>query len=341
MTGATAEKAVQKGAQLWAQHIVIDGLAVNASNWQRQIEVGVTAANVTLASANATFYDMLKRMDPYLMLLSLEPHEVLLVRTSADIVRAKQAGMLGLIFGWQNGSPLGEDTMYVRVAHALGVRIIQLTYNERNAIGDGCLEPENRGLTAFGRQVVAEMNRLGLLIDLSHVGDRTCEEAIAHSADPCIFSHANPRVLASSPRNKPDYLIQAIADRGGVIGLTPYAPFAEIESGRQPTADDYFRLVDHAVSLVGIDHVAFGTDMPEGRDRLAFEIVMAQRYPELAKGYGHDRRHAQGFERLDGLRQIPEQLLRHGYSDEDVRKFLGDNLLRVFAQVWDKQAATT
>jgi membrane dipeptidase len=326
----------ERAAALWRAAVVVDGLGVNAYNWQRQIEVGITATNVTLASANSTFYDMLKRMDPYLMLLSLAPDEVLLVRRSEEILRAKEQGRLGLIFGWQNGSPLGEDTMYVRVAHALGVRIIQITYNERNAIGDGCLEPENRGLTAFGRQVVQEMNRLGMVIDLSHVGDRTCAEAIDLSRDPCIFSHANPRALADSPRNKPDALLKAIAARGGIVGLTPYAAFAEIERGRHPTTEDYFRLVDHAVNLVGIDHVAFGTDMPEGRDRLAYEIVMAQRYPDVAKGYGHTARHARGFERLDGLAAMPEQMLRRGYSEDDVRKFLGGNLLRVFGQVWDR-----
>lgn len=329
-------EATARGAEIWRTSIVIDGLGVSAQNWQRQIEVGVTATNITLASANSTFYDMLKRLDPYLMLLSLSPGEVLLVRCTEDIVRAKQEGKLGLIFGWQNGSPLGEDTMYVRVAHALGVRIIQITYNERNAIGDGCLEPENRGLTAFGRQVVNEMNRLGIVIDLSHVGDRTCAETIELSRDPCIFSHANPRALADSPRNKPDALLKAIAARGGIVGLTPYAAFAEIEPGRHPTAEDYFRLVEHAVNLVGIDHVAFGTDMPEGRDRLAYEIVMAQRYPEVAKGYGHTARHARGFERLDGLAAMPEQMLKRGYRDEDVRKFIGGNLLRVFGQVWDR-----
>jgi membrane dipeptidase len=332
----SAPEEITRADRLWAESIVIDGLGVNAYNWQRQIEVGVTAVNVTLASANSSFYDMLKRMDPYLMLLSIAPDEALLVKRTADIQRAKEAKKLGIIFGWQNGSPLGEDTMYVRVAHALGVRIIQLTYNERNAIGDGCLEPENRGLTAFGRQVITEMNRLGMVIDLSHVGDRTCADAIAWSSTSCIFSHANPRALADSPRNKPDDLIRAIATRGGLIGLTPYAPFAEITEGQRPTAEDYFRLVDYAVNLVGIDHVAFGTDMPEGRDRLAYEIVMAKRYPKVAKGYDHNSRHALGFDHLTGLRQIPAEMLKRGYTEEDVSKFLGGNLLRIFTEVWDR-----
>ncbi|MCB0043981.1 MAG: membrane dipeptidase [Caldilineaceae bacterium] len=336
MVSNMSDISAERADKIWSMNIVIDGLAVNAHNWQKQTAAGLTAVNVTLASANSSFYDMLKRMDPYLMLLSIAPQEVLLVRRSTDILRAKNADMLGLIFGWQNGSPLGEDPMYVRVAHALGVRIIQLTYNERNAIGDGCLEPENRGLTAFGRQVVVEMNRLGILIDLSHVGDRTCAEVIDHSAAPCIFSHANPRVLSNSPRNKPDDLIRAIAARGGLIGLTPYAPFSEIRANQRPTAEDYFRLVDYAVNLVGIDSVAFGTDMPEGRDRLAYEIVMAKRYPDLAKGYDHTTRHASGFDSLEELRKIPYEMLKRGYTDEDIRKFLGGNLLRVFAEVWDR-----
>ena len=336
MSPNTPDEITEHASELWSTSIVIDGLGVNAHNWQKQTAAGVTAVNVTLASANSSFYDMLKRMDPYLMLLSIAPQEALLVTRSTDIRRAKDANMLGLIFGWQNGSPLGEDTMYVRVAYTLGVRIIQLTYNERNAIGDGCLEPENRGLTAFGRQVVTEMNRLGMVIDLSHVGDRTCAEAIDYSSAPCIFSHANPRALSNSPRNKPDDLIRAIAAKGGIIGLTPYAPFAEIQEHQRPTAEDYFRLVDYVVNLVGIDSVAFGTDMPEGRDRLAYEIVMAKRYPAVAKGYDHTSRHAYGFDSLDGLRAIPNELLKRGYSDEDIRKFLGGNLMRVFAHVWDR-----
>lgn len=330
----TAIDPVSAGAALWANSLVVDGLSVNAQNWRLQVSVGVTAGNVTLASANASFHDMLKRMDPYLMLLSLYPEEALLVRTTQDIVRAKEEGKFGLIFGWQNGSPLGDDPMFVRVAHLMGVRIIQITYNERNNIGDGCLEPENRGLTAFGRQVIHEMNRLGIVIDLSHVGDRTCAETIELSQAPCIFSHANPRVLAPSPRNKPDDLLKAIAARGGLVGLSPYAAFCQIDPNRFPTADDYYRLLEYTIELVGIDHVSFGTDMPEGRDLLAYETVMRQRYPEVSKGFAQNQRHATGFERLEGLRDMPNQLLRRGHSEEDVRKFIGGNLMRVFAEVW-------
>ena len=173
--------------ELWNSAIVIDGLGVTATNHERQRSAGVTATNATLASRLARFPEAIARIDDYLSMIELSDGAAVLVTCADDIVRAKESNQFGVILGFQTGSVIEDQLHHVRILHRLGVRIIQLTYMERNLLGDGCLEPENRGLTALGRQVVYEMNRVGLLIDLSHVGYRTAHDAIALSSKPVIF----------------------------------------------------------------------------------------------------------------------------------------------------------
>jgi membrane dipeptidase len=157
-----------------------------------------------------------------------------------DIFEAKRNGQLGVILGIQSPSCLGQQRERLRLLHKLGLRSLQLTYMERNFLGDGCLEPENRGLTHFGIQVVRECNRLGLLIDCSHVGIRTTLDAVEHSSAPIVISHTAVRALTDNPRCVTDEQMKAVAARGGVIGMTTFAPF--IRTDRRPTLDDY---LDH------------------------------------------------------------------------------------------------
>ena len=190
-------------------------------------------------------------VDRYPTLLSI-------VRRYADMSQAKKDNMLGLILGFQNTEMLERDISRLDVFHRLGVRIIQLTYNDRNIIGDGCLEPGDAGLSAFGRQVVERMNALGIAVDLSHCGTQTTADGIAASTKPPLITHSGCREVYRHPRSKEDRELKAMADKGGVLGIY-FMPFIGQGSGA-PTVDMLMRQINHALKVCGTDHVGIGSD---------------------------------------------------------------------------------
>jgi membrane dipeptidase len=190
--------------------------------------------------------------------IAAHPDAFVAVRTAADIRQAKESKRLGLIAGFQDATMLEGDLSRVDKFHELGVRIIQLTYNVRNLLADGCLEPGNAGLSNFGRDVVARMNELGILVDLSHCGRRTTLDAIAASKKPAAATHTGCAALVDVPRNKTDEQLKQLADRGGVAGIY-LMPF--LRASGQPAAEDFVRHVEHAVRVCGEEHVGVGSDL--------------------------------------------------------------------------------
>jgi microsomal dipeptidase-like Zn-dependent dipeptidase len=227
----------------------------------------------------------------------------------------------------------------LEVYHALGIRFMQLTYQRRNLVGDGCGERTNAGLSKFGVEVVKELNRLGIVIDLSHVGVRTTLETIELSAHPVAVTHSGVRALCDTVRNKTDEELKALAARGGVIGIPPKSGFLTENGLREGTTiDDYIKHIDYVADLVGIDHVGIGTDVGDER-KYTVERMSAfnQRYPEVAIIDGDLRTevmHTAGLQSPGTLYNITAGLVRRGYSDADIRKVLGENFARVFREVW-------
>lgn len=314
--------------------IVIDGLAGSAMNFEALLAGGVTACNVTLAtSAPRHALDVMKAGLVYWDMSRVFDGKVVVVRSTRDIVDAKAHGKLGIILGTQGANCLEDDLDVASIFHLFGIRIMQLTYSERNSIGFGCFEAVDQGLTYFGTQVVRELNRLGVLIDLSHAGERTALEAVGATTRPVILSHSNPRAICENPRNVSDRLIRAVAGTGGVIGISTYSNF--INDRRWPTLSDYSEHVAYVADLVGIDHVGIGTDLFEGRSRLEFERAAFWRYSDTVRPYTSlETRHAEGF---DGARSVPlltKALLTRGFDESDVVKIVGANFLRVFEDVW-------
>jgi membrane dipeptidase len=212
----------------------------------------------------------------------------------------------------------------------MGLRVLQLTYMERNFIGDGCLEPENRGLTHFGIQVVRDCNNVGVLVDCSHVGIQTTLDAARHSAKPIVVSHTAVRAIADNPRCVTDEMMLAVASKGGTIGITPYAPF--IRTDRTPTLEDYIDHFDYAVKLIGEDHVTVATDMFDGKTKVNWVTPIF--YPEITKGAQYGTRRVQGFNKKSNLVDLVEGFQRRGYKAGTIEKILGANFLRVLRQVW-------
>ncbi len=179
------------------------------------------------------------------------------VLTAADILQAKSEGRIGIIYGFQNAAMMGDKVDRVDIFADLGVRVIQLTYNPANQLGDGSMAPENRGLTPFGREVVERLNAKRLMVDLSHSGERTCLDAARVSKQPISINHTGCRALVDLPRNKTDEELRLVASRGGFVGIY-FMPFLNRTSVAH--AEDVVAHIDHAVNVCGEDHVGIGTD---------------------------------------------------------------------------------
>lgn len=318
--------------------IVIDGLGGYGFAYDDILSGGIHTTHVTLNMYAAEGFDyVLNQIRRYYSLLEMQPDHLTLIEKPLDILRAKEEKKLGIIFGFQNGAVLGNDVTLLPIFYKLGVRVIQLTYNEANLIGCGCLETRDTGLTSLGRQVIQVMNRLGMLIDLSHVGYETSREAVQMSEYPVAITHGNPTALKNLPRNRPDDLIRSVAQKGGVVGLTPYAAFCKSGQGQRPTLRDFTDQIDYVVNLVGIDHVGIGTDKFEGKTREDFISEVQARYAKLIDTPFEDR-HVEGFSHIQYFPRITEELLRKGYSEDDCMKILGGNFYNLFNKVWKTQA---
>ncbi|MFC2063448.1 dipeptidase [Chloroflexota bacterium] len=211
---------------------------------------------------------------------------------------------------------------------------MQPCYYKTNFIGEGSGERTDGGLSNFGLEFVEEMNRLNLLIDVSHCKDGVTTDCLKFSKQPVIISHANPRGMLVHHRNKTDEQIKAMAEKGGVMGLTLYSPFCQLRKGVRPTIEDYLDLLDYVVKLVGIDYVGFATDTAiESKEEFEESLIG---HPGIAVGY-FERNIFTDEDGCDNPRHIPELaegLASRGYSDEDIEKFLGLNFMRVFKDVW-------
>lgn len=271
-----------------------------------------------------------------------EDPNVKVIRTYEDIENNSKNGVKSLVLTFQEPYPIGNSLENLRVFYELGARVVQLTYNKGNYIGSGCTEANGGGLTDFGKQLIKEMNKLGMLVDVSHSNEQTGRDAILASEKPIVFSHANVKAVTDNPRNKSDDLIKLLAENGGVMGLTPWGPLTwKEETKSQPSLDDYLDHVEHVVNLVGINHVGFGSDAtlndsPDTKGAMD-QLTL---YPEVAGSYyktigiGREFSSASGFKGAKDIANVIEGLQKRGYSEEDINKFLGGNFERVLKQVW-------
>jgi membrane dipeptidase len=273
-------------------------------------------------------------------------HPNVIVATSAeDILRAKREGLAAFVLAAQGGDFIGRRTHRLEAFYRLGLRIILFAYNSSNAISDGCLDRTTSGLTSYGRFIVRECNRLGMLIDCTHVGKAATLQIIEESADPVVFTHSNPNAVAPNPRNIDDDQILACARRGGVICLAPFGPLVmKRDQTTWPTLDDFMDHVDHVVQLTGTTaSVGIGTDMSLGTYPLHEHDPWGEpEYADVGGRYGQfvtadsrsPMRALADFNTYAQVGNLIDKLGQRGYSDEDVGLILGGNLLRVFQQVW-------
>lgn len=264
---------------------------------------------------------------------------VFLATTTRDLRRAKEEGRIAFVVSLEGAAMIENELDRIDVLYGLGVRCLGIAYSEGNALGAGLKEPRDGGLTVFGRRAVERMNKLGMAIDVSHSGDRTSLDTIEVSEKPVFITHAGARALWDSNRLKPDDVIVACAEKGGVIGIEA-APHTTITEKRpRHTLDSFMEHFEYCVDLVGIDHVAFGPDTLYG-DHVGLHHALAEQlsigasrgglpYPEVE--------YVEGLENpTEAMQNIVRWLVKHGYSDEDVAKVAGGNVLRVLDEVWVK-----
>jgi membrane dipeptidase len=314
--------------------IVIDGLNASwflkAAALRRLQRGGVTAVNATLAAwhGRAETLDLIGGVYANLRHNADIATQVFSVD---DITAAKAAGKVGVIFGFQDTSPIEGRLQQMEVYHRLGVRVMQLTYNSANPSGCGCQVAQDTGVTGFGRKVIAEMSRLGILLDLSHCGPRTTLEAIDAATGPVAITHANAAAWVPSTRNKSDEALRACAAKGGVIGAVAVPVMIACQMPAQ--LDDYLAGIEYLVNLVGIDHVALGPDFMEDMPTEVMEASVKDLPPAAVAAYAA-MPPTVGFESVTEMPRVTAGLLASGWTEDEVRKIIGGNWLRLYGQVW-------
>ncbi|MFK7966025.1 MAG: dipeptidase [Burkholderiaceae bacterium] len=315
--------------------ILIDGLVIarfSRAVFEDMRKGGITAANCTCCVWH-DFRSTMANIAQWKRWFTEHADLIRPVMTAQDIREAKTEGRVGIILGWQNTSGIEDDLGNLELFRDLGVRVMQLTYNTQNLAGSGCWESRDSGLSDFGRDLIDEMNRLGVLIDLSHVGPATSSDAIAHSQVPVAYTHCCP-MLKQHARNKTDEQLRAIADGGGFVGFASYTPF--LPKGQDSTIDDCVAGIDYMINLIGEANVGIGTDWVQDQDIEFFQYLSADkgRGRATTNPYAKVPPMPAGLETLGDFGNFVPAMERAGWSEARIRAVLGENWLRFLGEVW-------
>ena len=322
-----------------------DGAPLSARDVADAKASGITAINVTVGPVGerpslAAFEGICRDLAAWEKEIAAHPDAFLRVANAGDLEAARASGRVGLAFALQDGVSFHDDPTRLDVLHHFGIRIVQPTYNGRNLLGDGCLEPDGAGLSRAGQTAVRRIEELRILLDLSHCGRRTTRDALASAARPSAFTHTGCAAVCDHPRNKTDEELRALANKGGVAGIY-FMPY--LRPAGQPNAEDVIRHLEHALQVAGEDHVGIGTDgsvsatelTPAYRERFQAEI---DRRKEAGIGAPGEVAAVYNFiPDLNTPRRIQElgdRLASRGHSAARIEKIVGGNFARLFREVW-------
>jgi len=249
------------------------------------------------------------------------PQQLKLCFHASDFMDAARSGKLGVLLGLEGGESLGSDFFVLRLFYRMGLRLVGLTWNQRNQIADGVGEQQTQSrLTKYGIRLVKQLNKLGMIIDLAHISESAFYHVLEVSETPVVMSHGNCKSVCDHERNLTDKQLEALAAKGGVLGITFYPPIVALD---QPNLAKVLEHMRHAVSVMGIDHVGIGADFS---DFISWDTA------EVGEGF-EERPKTEGLESVVGIPKLVDSLLANGYSQEQVLKILGGNFLRVFKQI--------
>ena len=347
---ALSKNQIDRAVEIHKKSIVIDTSITpkhgDASFFDRAEKGGVTACNSTMLMPWDDMRRAIEHIAQQYMWLRNYSERGVLITSAKDIEEAKKQGRTGIIFGPQNADMIEDKLYLLEVFHRLGVRIIQPTYNNLNLIGAGCTEKVDPGISRFGEVAIEEINRLGILIDLSHCGVNTSDEAIELSKDPVAFTHTGPRDRFDHFRNKYDYQLKALAEKGGMVSITPFTPCIAKEVGVPATFSDFLDCIDYVVDLLGVDHVGVGTDIEEDPEEISIDIWRPDGRPPIILGLASEKEAREIYmvgqpsgklpdlQSIEFFPRITMGLVNRGYSDQEIQKILGGNYLGLFERVW-------
>jgi microsomal dipeptidase-like Zn-dependent dipeptidase len=316
---------------------LIDGLQY--SNWSEEVfqqlrEGGVDAVHVTLVY-HETFRETVARIERWNRWFEQWPNLIFQGFSAEDIKTARATGRTAIFFGSQNPSCIEDDIGLVEVLHRLGLRFMQLTYNNQSLLATGCYEAEDTGLTRMGREVVTEMNRVGMVVDMSHSGERSTLSALEHSVRPIAITHANPAVWHAARRNKSETVIGALAQTGGMLGFSLYPH--HLKGGTACQLDDFCTMIARTAERFGMHFLGIGTDLCQNQPDSVVEWMRAGRWTKSID-YGEGSKDAPGFPDMPSwfrdnrdFGNLSTGLRAVGFSGDEVAAIMGGNWERFFA----------
>ncbi|MDG1084332.1 MAG: membrane dipeptidase [Planktotalea sp.] len=303
------------------------------ANWSetifRQMRAGgVDAVHVTIAY-HESFREMVLNLESFNRWFERFPELIFKGTSAADVRLAQETGRTAIFFGFQNPSPIEDDIGLVEICHQLGVRFMQLTYNNQSLLATGCYEDDDTGLTRMGKQVVEEMNRIGMVVDMSHSADRSTLESIDHSSRPIAITHANPHWWHPALRNKSDEVLKALTGRGGMLGFSVYPH--HLKDGSACTLKNFCEMVAEAASRYGAEHLGIGTDLCQDQPDSIVEWMRVGRWSKVID-YGEGSASDAGFPPMPSwfndnrdFGKISQGLLDVGFSKKEMDGIMGGN----------------
>ena len=307
-------------------------------NWSRDIfeqmrEGDLDAVHVTIAY-HEDFRQTVDRISQWNRLFDQHSDLIQPGRTAEDVFRARETNKTAIFYGFQNCSPIESDIDLVEICHQLGARFMQLSYNNQSLLATGCYESDDPGITRMGKQVIAEMNRVGLVVDMSHSAERSTLEAIECSTRPIAITHANPSRWHPALRNKSDSVLRALSESGGMIGFSLYPH--HLAEGSACTLDNFCQMIADTADDMGIDHIGIGSDLCQDQPDSVVEWMRNGRWTR-EKDFGEGSKASPGFPDQPAWfkdnRDFPSLRLglkKVGLNDAAVNAVMGDNWLRFF-----------
>ena len=321
-----------------SQPVTVDCLQY--CNWSSSIYDQMAAGSVDAVHVTVcyheNFIETVKNIENWNKIFQGHSERLTPGRTAEDILRAKAEGKTAIFFGFQNCSPIEEDIDRIEICHQLGVRIMQLSYNNQSLLATGCYEQYDSGITRMGRQVIQEMNRVGLLIDMSHSAERSTLEAIECSTRPIAITHANPFSWHPALRNKSDTVLKALAQSGGMLGLSLYPH--HLKKGSNCLLEEFCQMAAETVDKLGINHIGIGSDLCQDQPDRVVDWMRNGRWTR-DKDFGEDQSNYAGFpDELPWFKDnrdfsvLRQGLSTVGFSDPEINQIMGGNWVEFFRQ---------
>ncbi len=316
---------------MYQDRIIIDGLQY--CNWDRTYFETLKASGITAVHATVVYHETaretLTRFAEWNLRFEQNSDLIMPILSMEDVTTAKATGRVGIFLGAQNCSPIDDEIGLISVMRQQGLLIMQLTYNNQSLLATGCYEQEDSGVTRFGKQAIAEMNRVGMIVDMSHSAERSTLEAIDISSRPICISHANPNFAHPALRNKSNEVIKSLANRGGLIGFSLY-PF-HLPNSSQCTLETFCQMVADSAELIGVEHLAIGSDLCLNQPQEVLEWMRNGRWSK-AMDYGEGSSSNSGwpdalpwFCDSKGMENIYHGLIKQGFSEAESSQVMGGN----------------